>query len=249
MNYKTDGIIIKRLNLGEADRLLTIFTERFGKIKAIAKGVRKTKSRLAGSLEPFMLVDLQLYEGKTFYTVTGAEIREEFPKLHTDLNMISKAYYMSEILDKLIEDGQRHEELFYLYEAALKSLESDDSFISVEIFQLKLLGALGFQPQLYECVHCNDKLTANDNFWDSVEGGVICKKCKNIYGHGVKISDKAIKVLRLISEKDIFNTKIALDNELLDEIAKIITRYTTGILDKEIKSAKFMQEMIDVEAS
>ena len=81
---KASGIIIKRSNFAEADRILTILTDRLGKIKAIAKGVRKTRSHLAGSLEPYMLVDLQLHEGKTFYIVTGAEIMEEYQNIHSD---------------------------------------------------------------------------------------------------------------------------------------------------------------------
>lgn len=244
MTYKTPGIVLKRINFREADRILTIFTERFGKIKAIAKGVRKTKSKLAGSLEPFMLVDLQLHEGKTFFIVTGAVIVEELPKLHSDLVKTSQAFYISELVDRFAEESQHQPGIFHLYYNGLKSIEESSDKIILKIFELKLIEAAGFRPQLYECVHCKKKLEPGNNFWDEVEGGVICSGCQGKYRHGRAVSDNAIKLLRLIEKNDFtMAQKLKLSKILRDELDDILSRYIENILEKELKAERFMREL------
>lgn len=242
-SYKTCGVVIKRINFGEADRILTIFTERFGKVKAIARGVRKTKSKLAGHLEPFMLVDLQLYEGKTFYTVTGAMIINEFPALHLDLKKISRAFYFGELIDKFIEENQKSATIFELFSEVLRSLEkSNDEFI-VRIFELKLIESAGFKPQLFECVHCREKLKAGENFWDEVEGGVICSDCQRKFKHGRSISDNSIKILRLIEKNDFgLSERVKVGEKLKHELSEILSKYIKNILEKELKTESFMKE-------
>jgi len=243
-SIKTSGIFIKRMNFGEADRILTILTERFGKIKAIAKGVRKLKSKLAGSLEPFMLLDLQLHEGKTFYIVTGSVIREEYLNIHNDLKKTSRAFYVGELIDKFLEEGHKSDKTWRVFDRALKAIEKNDNQFLLRIFELQIIEASGFYPELYECVHCKNKLQPGENFWDAIEGGVICSSCQKIYHHGKRISDELIKILRLIDQNKFeIIEKLKLDKTVEQEAEEILSEYIQSILERDIKSKKFMNSI------
>jgi DNA repair protein RecO (recombination protein O) len=231
------------MNFGEADKILTILTERFGKIKAISKGVRKLKSKLAGSLEPFMMLDLQLHEGKTFYIVTGSVIETEFSAVHTDLKKTSQAFYLAELVDKFLPENQKSNEIFNIFYEALESIEKGD-FLLLRSFELKIIEASGFHPELYECVHCKEKLSSGENFWDHVEGGVVCASCNKENHHGIKISDEVIKFFRFIEKNDIEEIKrVKIKKEVEAESEKILTNYIESILEREIKSKVFLDSV------
>lgn len=241
-SYKTQGIVLKGTNFGEADRILTVMTERFGKVKAIAKGIRKIKSHLAGSLEPFMLVDLQLYEGKTFFIVTGAVIGKEFPNVHSNLQKTAQAFFLGELVDKFLQENQKLPEIFELLTLALESLENASRLLLVRAFELKIVEASGFKPELYECVHCKKSITAENNFWDPVEGGVICAKCQDKFHHGRDISDLVIKLFRFIEKNDFGSiNRLKLDQKVEDEAERIMTEYVSNILERELKSRRFLK--------
>ncbi|MCX6808196.1 MAG: DNA repair protein RecO [Candidatus Berkelbacteria bacterium] len=244
-SYKTKAIVIKGSNFGEADRILTIFTERFGKIKALAKGVRKIRSHMAGSLEPFQLVDLQLHEGKTFQIVTGAVTGECFPNIHSDLPKTSAAFYVSELIDKFVEEKQKLPEIFNLYLEILWTIEDSDRPLLIRAFELKLIEAAGFNPELYECVHCKEKISPGENFWDAVEGGLICNNCQNVHHHGaLRISDETIKFLRFVGKSDLATVgRLKLSQETEDEAGEILEKYLGNLLEREIKSRKFMDNL------
>jgi len=243
-SYKTPGIVIKRMNYGEADRILTILTERFGKIKAIAKGVRKIKSKLAGSLEPFMLINLELHEGKTFYIVTGASIEQEFPQIHKDLKKTSLAFYVGEVADKFLQEEQKSGSIFEVFKDALLGIEESDDQFLLRVFELRMIEASGFKPELYECVHCKEKITQGDNFWDSVEGGILCSSCQSKFHHGKKISDDLIKIFRLIDRGEYsVLKKIKVKHDLKDEAEEILNNYIKSILERELKSQQFLKNL------
>jgi DNA repair protein RecO (recombination protein O) len=240
-SHKTSGVVLKSLNYGEADKILTIFTERFGKIKAIAKGVKKIKSHLAGSLEPFMLLDMQLHEGKTFYIVTGARIERDFPNIHTDIRKTAQAFFLGELIDKFLQEEQRLTDVFMLFVSSLESLENSDRLIFVRAFELKLLEALGFKPELYDCIHCKNKITPGNNFWDSIEGGVICDECQNKTHHGKGISDETIKLFRFIGQNSFEKVNLLKSHDSEDQAEIILAEYIQNILERELKSQHFLK--------
>ena len=234
---KTMGIVLRGTNFGEADKILTVLTERFGKIKVMAKGVRKIRSHLAGALEPFVLSDLMLHEGKTFQIVAGAAIVNSFPSLHTDLKGISKAFYVGEIADKLVPENQKLPEIFDLLKIVFESLEAEASSLVIRAFELKIMIASGFQPELYSCVHCKAKVKPGNNYWDGVEGGLICEECQRRERHGREISDEAIKLLRFF-EKRTFeeSTRLVVKSEASKEVETVLGDYLTQVLERELKS-------------
>lgn len=242
MNFKTAGIVIKQINFGEADRILTILTERFGKIKAIAKGIRKIKSHMGGSLEPFLLTDLQLHEGKTFYIVTGTLIAKDFPHVHSDLRKMAKAFFLGELVDKFLEEKQKADEIFELFLSALNEVDQGLPGPLIQAFELKIIEASGFMPELHNCVHCKEKITASNNFWDELEGGVICQSCNQAFRHGHPISDQSIKLLRFILDND-FQTlsRLRINDEVESETDRILSNYIESVLERKLKSKDFME--------
>ena len=221
---------------------MTILTERFGKVKAIAKGVRKIKSHLAGSLEPFMLVDLQLHEGKTFFIVTGAVIERDFPQIHIDLRKTARAFFLGELIDRFMEERQKSDEVFLLFVSSLEETDQGLPGPLIQAFELKIIEASGFKPELHNCVHCKEKITANNNFWDENEGGVICDKCNQTFHHGHEITDQSIKLLRFIIDNNFATiSKLKTPPETELEADRVLTSYIESILERRLKSKDFLE--------
>jgi DNA repair protein RecO (recombination protein O) len=149
--YKTEGIILKRSNYGEADKLLTIFTKQYGKIRVMAKGVRKLSSRKAGSLELFNHSTIFLVKGKSLDLVTEAQNINLFRNWRKDLEKVSTAYYFCELVDKLTPDNQSHPAVFELLHQNFLKLEVLPGSRLVREFEEKLLHELGFGvPEVFQ---------------------------------------------------------------------------------------------------
>ena len=143
--YKTEGIIIKRVNYGEADRILTIFTKHYGKIRAIAKGVRRINSRRGGNLELFNYVTLFLNEGRNFDIISEAEVKDGFVNLRKNLKKVGLVYYLCELVDGLCPERQENLRVFELLYEAIKNLEMGDMRgVRVRNFAIDLLKELGY---------------------------------------------------------------------------------------------------------
>lgn len=148
--YKAEGIILKRKNYGEADRILTVFTKEYGKVRAIAKGIRKVSSRRAPHLEIFMRVAVVLHMGKSLESISEVTPIKVYEDIRTDLARVSIAYYLCELVDNLLPERQEHRDVFTLLTDALEDIRT----ISVshiykvsKTFTLELLWALGYLPR------------------------------------------------------------------------------------------------------
>jgi len=149
MLYKTQGIIIKRNNSGEFDRLLTVYTQDFGKILVRAKAVRKSQSKLKGHLELFLQSHFLIAPGKNLDIITGAETIERFSELHQRLPSLAAAYYLSEIIDKTIAGPEKDENIWHLILSNFQGLNQAEPDIKILIndFENMLLGFLGYGSQ------------------------------------------------------------------------------------------------------
>lgn len=150
-NYKAEGVIIRRRDIGEADRLLTIFTRRYGKVKVIAKGVRRIKSRRGGHVELFNLVTVSLHRGTRFDTLTEAEACDTFPRIRKNLNLIGLAYYVCELVDGLCPEHQPHPRVYELLVTTLRELDGG----IIQTFEQTLLSELGFLPRHVSATRMN----------------------------------------------------------------------------------------------
>ena len=238
MQYKTTGIILKRSNLGEADRIITICTNDRGKIRVVAKGVRKTLSKLAGHLELFCLSSLQLAEGRNLDVLTGAQIKQCFTKLRQNLTKMRCAYYICEIIDKLTEENEDHPEMFSLLKEVLENINSGNEKLTLAYFEIQFLVETGFRPELYNCVSCKEKIVSNNNYLSYESGGLVCEKCAK---DDIKISDQAIKILRLLIKEKLVNIiNIKIDKKNITEVEKLTRGYLNHTAKQDFKSQKYL---------
>lgn len=240
MNYKTKGIVLKRMNLGEADRILTILTLKHGKIKAIAKGVRKTLSKLAGHLELFCLTDFIIAEGKSLDIITAAQTLKCFINLRGNSEAINIAYYLSEIVENMTAENQANADIFNLLDEVLEQIDNGQSKLLLAYFEINFLSYAGFRPELYHCLSCDKDAISKENYFSFREGGLVCGEC---HKGDIKISDEAIKVLRLFLGRRISAIqKIKTHPKLAKEIENITSSYINNIYQKEFKSKRFLKK-------
>jgi DNA repair protein RecO (recombination protein O) len=179
-SLKTEGIVLRSLRYGEADRILHLYTPDRGRVSAIAKGVRKTKSRFGGRLEPFFRLNLVLYEGRSeMLTVTSAETLAAHPRLREDARALDGAARACEAVARVFDDGDPHAGVYHLLANQLALLDRDAARATranALAFRLKLLLAAGFAPHLATCASCGEQEHLVG--FSGAAGGVVCTACE-----------------------------------------------------------------------
>jgi len=179
-SLKTEGIVLRSLRYGEADRILHLYTPDRGRVSAIAKGVRRAKSRFGGRLEPFFRLDLVLYEGRSeLLTVTSAETLAGHPRLREDAAALDGAARACEAVARVFDDGDPHRGVYHLLANELALLNGDVARAgrsNALAFRLKLLLAAGFAPQLAACASCGE--AEHLMGFSGAAGGVVCAACE-----------------------------------------------------------------------
>lgn len=178
-SYKTTGIVLRRFNLGEADRIISFLTPDRGKLRAVAKGVRRSKSRLAGHLELFSQTELMLAEGKNLDIITSARLVRYYPVVAADYQRLIYAYLVTEMLDRLTEDSQPQADIYHMATECLLEIDGKGGDALLELyFKIRLLLGLGYGPSLSNCTVCGDSLIEGD-YWFSPElGGIVDQACR-----------------------------------------------------------------------
>jgi len=235
-NYKTKGIILKRQNFGEADRILTILTQNHGKIRVVAKGVRKTLSHLAGHLEPFCVTEFLISEGRNLDIISGAVVRKCHMTLRSDLGATQTAFYLAEITERMLQEKDAHSEIFELLDETLEHLNMGPAELLISYYELNFLALMGFYPELNKCVQCGGGLK-DKNYIDFQAGGTICQKCS----FGRPVSNDTIKTMRLFLAHQLSTIKkIKTQKKLVTEISNIVSDYIRHHHQKEFKSRRFL---------
>jgi DNA repair protein RecO (recombination protein O) len=179
-SLKTEGIVLRSLRYGEADRILHLYTPDRGRVSAIAKGVRRAKSRFGGRLEPFFRLNLVLYEGRSeLLTVTSAETVAAHPRLREDAGALDGAARACEAVARVFDDGDPHRGVYHLLANELALLDGDPKRAgraNALAFRLKLLLAAGFAPHLAACASCGE--TEHLMGFSGAAGGVVCAACE-----------------------------------------------------------------------
>ena len=177
---KTQAVVLRSIRYGEADRILHLYTPHRGRVSAIAKGVRRTRSRFGGRLEPFFRLSLVLHEGRSdLLTVTGAETVEAYPRLRADGPAIDAAARACDAVSRLFEVADPHPHVFHLLcnELALLDGAPERATLANQLaFRLKLLVAAGFAPQLSACAACGEREHLIG--FSGAAGGVVCAACE-----------------------------------------------------------------------
>jgi DNA repair protein RecO (recombination protein O) len=243
--YRTDAIILRRSDFGEADRLLTVLTPERGKLRLLAKGVRKTTSRKAGHVELFMLTDMLVAQGRTWDIISQAEIVEPYRELREDLEKTSHAYYLAELVDRFTEEHDPNTPLFQLLTLTLAYLNhSDDPFLALRYFELHLLSLTGFQPQLHFCVACGEAVEPVTNFFHFVDGGTLCPRHGEARPNAEPLPLPVLKVLRYLQTESWEKiAKLQLTPVTRQHVENLLFNYITFLLERRLKSAEFLRQL------
>ena len=245
--YRTDAIVLKRRDYGEADRLLTVFTPARGKLILLAKGVRKTKSRKAGHVELFTHSTFLVARGRTWDLVTQAEIIESFRAVREDLLRTAYAYYAGDLLDGFTEEQDAHPPLFDLLRVTLDRLGDVDNQrldLLARFFELRLLGLAGYQPQFFHCVACQDRLEPVTNYFSYSDGGMLCPR----HGEGLvgaePLALPVFKALRFLQTRDWETVaRLNLSPGVQIELERLLQGYTVYHLERNLRSASFIRNL------
>lgn len=246
-NYKLTGIVIKRINVHEADRIITFFSRGKGLVDLKAKGVRKITGKLKGALELFTKSDLELVKGKNLDVITGAQHKESFPQIRGSLLNTSALYYMTESLINLLSKEQAEEEIYQLFVKTLYFLNREKITkikrqLLIVNFLMKLLMFSGYQPELFDCLNCTNKISSGKKYFDPVQGGVVCLKCQN--EGEIEITDTGLKLMRLLLKKELSEIeKVKIPKQEIERTANTVNTFIENILEKNIKSKGFLSEV------
>ena len=243
--YRTESIVLRRSDFGEADRLLTLFSREYGKIRAIAKGARKPQSRKTGHVELFMRTRFLVARGRNLDIVTQAEMVEGYHLLRDDLVRTTYASYIVELLDRFTPDEDRNPQLYDLLSNTLRWLESSDNLLlAARYYELHLLALLGYRPQLFRCVRCAESIEEQDQAFSAELGGLLCPGCRQVDGKARDISGAAVKVLRFLQTRQWAAVRnLQLRRDLHSELEEVMYYYLTYILERNLKSADFLHRL------
>jgi DNA repair protein RecO (recombination protein O) len=233
--YKEQGVVLSRIKLGEADRIVTILTQGSGKVRAVAKGIRRTKSKFGARLEPFTHVSLMLYRGRgALDTVAQAEIIASFRPLRENLDLMTAGEAMLEATDKVAEEHERNVRLFMLLLSGLRSLElmPVDPAAVAESYLLKLLSLSGFHPSLTACAVCGAREPA---LFSSSQGGAVCEGCAE-YGAG-PASAESLQLLASLASADIREAgSVVLNGDARREARGMLYGFTEYYFERRMRS-------------
>ncbi len=243
--YQTEAVILKKTKLREADLILTMYTPEFGKIQGVAKGVRKTKSRMAGHLELLTHSQISLTRGRNLDTITASQTVNSFMPLKSDLWLSSCALYCTELVNQFAEENLEDERVFRLLLETLKQLcDAPNKELVLHYYELHLLIEVGYGPQLRECVICHAPLTPVVNYFCAPVGGMVCPNCAAAQIGVHPLSINAQKVLRFFQDAGWEKANhLKIDADLCHEIERVMNIYLEYLLERNVKSADWLRSL------
>jgi DNA repair protein RecO (recombination protein O) len=244
-SVRVEAIVLRHSDWGEADRLLGLFTREMGKLRAIAKGVRKPRSRKAGHLEPFTRVSLLLAKGRDMWIVTQAETVNAHLCLREELERVGYAAYAVELLDRFTYEEGENPSLYRLLADTLKRLDSEqDPGLAVHYYEMRLLDLLGFRPQLFHCTNCGETIQPVDQYFSASLGGVLCPRCGGTSPGANPISVAALKYLRHFQRSSYPEAARARPTQEVErEIEMLLQHYLTYLLERGLNTPAFLRKI------
>lgn len=244
--YTTEAIVLSRFDLGEADRVLTLMTPGGGKLKAIAKGVRRPTSRLGGSLEPFAELTIALARGRTFDVVTQVSVGHAWLHLRDDLESTATAWYLAELADRSLEERHAAEPLYALLRRAYELLDAGMAPGRVaRWYEMHLLDELGVRPEVDRCAECDRVLEATERYrWVPPVGGVVCERCPGPPHDRAGLSLEALKLVKAYQRLDveaIAALRLAVATER--EVEAALREFVRLALERDARSLPFLDEV------
>lgn len=241
-SYTADGIVLKRTDLGDKDRILTILTKERGKLSAVAKGARRPGSKLAGTSEPFTFSRMQLGEGRNLEVLTQSEIRESFPAIRRDIKKLAYGIYILELTNAFTDEHIPNPDLFDTLLSILYVIESGtDPEVAARYFDLQILGIMGYDPHFDDCLQCGREFGRERIVFSPSLGGIVCRECGMEPADSVHVPGAIasyIAALRLVEPQKIKEMKIP--EGARRDLSRMLRRHIRYRLEHDLKSADFI---------
>lgn len=236
---KTEAIVLGSFKYGEADLIVTFFGRNTGKVRAIAKGARRAKSKMRGSLQLFNRGDYLLYKGKSLYTLTQCESKEPFVVLRQDLSKFAYASYCAEIVREILPEEELNLDAYTLLLNIFKIMSVNQEQLAARLFDLHMLKISGYFPELSCCINCGNPLSGKAVF-SPLEGGMVC--CGGV--SGITVGKDTAAVMHHLAEMDISKAyRLKPSPRNLDEMERVTKAYWEYILEKRLHSVEFIEKI------
>ncbi len=242
--YVDSGIVIRRIDLGEKDRILTIYTKEYGKLSAVAKGCRRPGSKLAGPSEPFVHSKMMFAAGRDLDILTQADVRESFPNIRRNVTTASYAIYILELVDKFTEERQPNSELFDLLLSGLYMLESEtDPELTTRYFELQILKALGYEPHFEACLRCGNLPRSGRIAFSPSLGGIHCCSCSAVPNDAISIPVALVSYARVLKAVEPNRVRdLRFPTGARRDLARVLKWHIRYRLDSDLKSVNFLPQ-------
>jgi DNA repair protein RecO (recombination protein O) len=242
--YKAEGIVLRRTNLGEADRIVTLFTREYGRVNAVAKGARKPKSRFAGRLELFTHLRALLAQGRTLDVVSQVEVIDPFAPVRADLARMSAASFAAEITDRAMPDRDPQPAVFNALRQALRVIASGDADLGRDWYAAQVLALSGYGPVTDRCVICGRPVRAGAAFSLAL-GGSLCPADRNRDPAAITASAVALAAIGFLREMPVAALgRVRLTSKQRAEVGDLLRRYLEYRLEVRLKSAGVAERLV-----
>jgi DNA repair protein RecO (recombination protein O) len=242
---KTEAFVLRTHPFRTSSLIVTTFSRDFGKVKGLAKGVRKEGVARPSTFEPFTLVEIVFYEKirSELHLISEAAILETHAKLRSDLEAVATAYYLSELVDQLTEPHDPHETIFELLRFAFQLLPEISPALVARFFEIRLLGEIGLFPDLECCTGCGEKHLERVTFHIR-QGGIFCPRCQTKTPGGRVVSSEALQAMRFfVSQGPREVASYTLEGEIEREIGELIDQFLTDRLGKRLQTRRFLAQV------
>jgi DNA repair protein RecO (recombination protein O) len=243
-NYSTEGVVLRRRNFGEGDSILTVLSAGRGKFQAVARGIRKPRSRMRGHLEPLTRSRMLLARGRNLDVFTQAETLDAYRTIREDLERTATALYCAELADRFLGEGQEQPGLYELFVGVLEALDTGAPLHLARYYELELLALSGYEIQLDRCASCGATLPEEPALISAAAGGLACTACRPLAGQGRIVSVRAMKVLRYARRASLGDfLALRVEPELAAELDLAVSEVVRDILESEPLTGRYLEQV------
>lgn len=239
--YKADAIILRSRDCGEGNRILVLYSREYGKLRVMAHGVAKLSSRKRGAVQLFSRSQFLIHRGRELDTVSQCEVVEMFSALREDLGSISRASYITELIDAFVPEGEPNGHLFLLLLATFRLLAIKDPELLVRAFEIKTVGLMGYMPLLDACAGCGSELLKGSLSFSPAMGGVLCEACSLNAPEAMPCNRGQLEVLKILTNWDQSRLhQLKVGQSTRKQLQKLLQNHIRYHLEGELKSAAFI---------
>ena len=243
MLYRAEGIVIRSTDYGEGNKIVTVLTETAGKVGIMARGVKKARSRHTSLVQPFTQGEFVFFRNTGLGTLNAGEITESNHRLREDLDLSAYAAYAAELCDRAFQEEEAGAYLFHQLKACYDSLrEGKDAAVVIHLFEMKILQAAGYGPQLHACIHCESE--EGPFLLSAAGGGILCRRCRGRDPYSLPLEEGAVRMLRMFSAIDLRRLgNVQVRPETRAQLKLALRALMDAHLDLRLKSRSFLDQL------